>query len=76
MPRSTTSGLHIRPEVAAFYNPQGSLPSVEAEVSVYARGASPRLDFTGFQNRRQREEDERERQLARTPAEDDKEEFK
>jgi hypothetical protein len=61
MHRSTSSGLRITPEVAIFYNYQVSLPSVEAEVSVYAKGAPPRRDVTGFQSHRQREEDERER---------------
>jgi hypothetical protein len=60
MPRSTASGLRITPEVAAFYNYQIHPPSVEAEVSMYAKGAPPRRDFTGFRSRRQREEDERE----------------
>ena len=60
MPRSTTSGLRITPAVAAFYNYQTDPPSVEAEVSFYARGAWPRPDFTGSRSRRQREADERE----------------
>jgi hypothetical protein len=59
MPQSTNAGLRITPSVAAFYNYQISPPSVEAEVKVYAKGAPPRLDFKGFQSRRQREEDER-----------------
>ena len=58
MPRSTASGLRITPSVAAFYNYQIHPPSVEAEVRVYAMGAAPRLDFTGFQSRKQREEDQ------------------
>jgi hypothetical protein len=61
MPRSTSSGLRITPLVAAFYNYQISPPSVEAEVSVYAKGSAPRADFTGFQSRKQREEEERSR---------------
>jgi hypothetical protein len=56
MPRSTTSGLRITPAVAAFYNYQIHPPSVETEVNVYARGAPPRRDFTGFQSRKQHEE--------------------
>jgi hypothetical protein len=60
MPQSTTSGLRITPSVAAFYNYQVSPASVEAEVNVYAKGAPPRRDYTGFRSRRQREEDERE----------------
>ena len=60
MPGSTTSGLRITPAVAAFYNYQISPPSVEAEVNVYAKGAPPRRDFTGFQSRKQREAEERE----------------
>jgi hypothetical protein len=59
MPRSTASGLRITPAVAAFYNYQILPPSVEAEFSVYAKGALPRRDFTGFRSRSQREEDER-----------------
>jgi hypothetical protein len=57
---STASGLRITPEVAAFYNYQIHSPSVEAEVSVYAKGAPPRRDFRGFRSRKQREEDERD----------------
>jgi hypothetical protein len=60
MPRSTASGLHIPPTVAAFYNYQIHAPSTEAEVSVYAKGAPQRPDFTGFRSRKQRAEDERE----------------
>jgi hypothetical protein len=59
MPRFTASGLRITPEVAAFYNYRIHSPSVEAEVTVYAKGAPRRPDFTGFQSRKQREEDER-----------------
>ena len=62
MTRSTASGLRITPAVAAFYNYQIHAPSVEAEVRVYAKGAPPRRDFTGFQSRQQRQEDEREQQ--------------
>jgi hypothetical protein len=54
------SGLSITFAVAAFYNYQPHPPSVEAEVNVYATGAPRRSDFTGFQSRKQREEDERE----------------
>jgi hypothetical protein len=61
MPQSTTSGLRIIPSVAAFYNYQISPPSVEAEVNVYAKGARPRRDFTGFRSRQQREDDARQR---------------
>jgi hypothetical protein len=61
MPRSTASGLNIPPSVAAFYNYQIHAPSVETEVTVYAKGAAPRTDFTGFRSRKQREEDEREK---------------
>jgi len=60
MPRSTASGLHIAPAVAAFYNYRIHPPSAETEVSVYAKGAGPRSDFTGFRSRKQREEDEQE----------------
>ena len=60
MPQSTNSGLHITPSVADFYNYCVSPPSVEAEVNVYAKGAPPSQDFTGFRSRQQREEDERE----------------
>ena len=60
MPRSTASGLRITPTVAAFYNYQIHPPSVEAELCVYAKGAARRADFTGFQSRKHREEDERE----------------
>jgi hypothetical protein len=60
MPRSTAPGVRITPAVAAFYNYRIHPPSVEAEVSVYAHGAPPRQDFTGFRSRKQREEDERE----------------
>ena len=67
MPRSTTSGLRITPSVAAFYNYQVSPPSVDAEVNVYAKGAPPRRDFTGFRSRRQREQDEREQVETRVP---------
>jgi len=59
MPRSTASGLRITPTVAAFYNYQIHPPSAEIELSVYAKGAPPRRDFTGFQSRSQRGEDER-----------------
>jgi hypothetical protein len=68
MPRSTASGLHITPAVAAFYNYQIDPPSVEAEVSVYAKGAPPRRDFTGFRSRKQREEDEREQHAGADPS--------
>jgi len=57
MPRSTASGLRITPAVADFYNYQIHPPSAETELSVYAKGAPPRRDFTGFQSRKQREED-------------------
>jgi hypothetical protein len=60
MPRSTASGLRITPTVAAFYNYQIHPPSVEAELRVYAKGAAPRADFTGFQSRTHRAEDARE----------------
>jgi hypothetical protein len=59
MPRSTASGLRITPTVAAIYNYQIDPPSVQAEVNAYAKGAPTRQDFTGFQSRKQREEDER-----------------
>ena len=65
MSRSTASGLRITPAIAAFYNYQIDPPSVEAELNVYAKGAPPRLDFTGFQTRKQREETEREQHLAK-----------
>lgn len=65
MYRSTASGLRITPAIAAFYNYQIDPPSVEAELNVYATGAPPRLDFTGFQTRKQREENQREHQLAK-----------
>jgi hypothetical protein len=65
MPRSTASGLRITPAVAAFYNYQIHPPSVKAELNVYAKGALPRRDFTGFRSRKQREEDDREQHLAR-----------
>jgi hypothetical protein len=58
MPRSTVPGLRITSAVAAFYNYQIHPRSVEAEVNVYAKGAPPRQDFTGFQSRKQREEDQ------------------
>jgi hypothetical protein len=58
MPRSTAPGLRITPAVAAFYNYQIDPPSVEAKVNVYAKGAAPRGDFTGFRSRKQRVEDE------------------
>jgi hypothetical protein len=57
MPRTTAPGLSITPAVAAFYNYQIHPPSVEAEVSVYAKGVQPRSDFMGFRSRKQREED-------------------
>jgi hypothetical protein len=60
MPRCAASGLSITPAVAAFYNYRIHPPSVETELSVYAKGAPPRPDFTGFQTRKQRDEDERE----------------
>ena len=66
MPRSTASGLRITPAVAAIYNYQIAPPSVEAEVNIYAKGAPPRQDFTGFQSRKQREEEERSRETAQT----------
>ena len=59
IPRSTASGLRITPAVAAFYNYQIHPPSVEIELTVYAQGATPWADFTGFQSRKQREEDAR-----------------
>ncbi|MGB6944335.1 MAG: hypothetical protein WBE37_18175 [Bryobacteraceae bacterium] len=66
MPRSTASGLRITPAVAAIYNYQIDLPLVEAEVNIYAKGAPARQDFTGFQSRKQREEDERSRETPET----------
>jgi len=69
MPRSTASGLSITPEVATFYNYQIDPPSVEAEVSFYAKGSQPRRDCTGFQTRRQREEDQRQDNISRVRAE-------
>ena len=65
MPRSTASGLRITPAIAAYYNYQIDPPSVEAELNVYAKGAPPRRDFAGFQTRQQREEDQREQDLAK-----------
>jgi hypothetical protein len=59
LPRSISAGLRITPAVAAFYNYQIHPPSVEAEVNVYATGAPPRRDFTGFRSRKQREEETR-----------------
>jgi hypothetical protein len=61
-------GLRITPAVAAFYNYQIDPPSVEAEASVYAKSAPPRRDFTGFQSRAQREEDEREQHVDQSSA--------
>jgi hypothetical protein len=58
MHRLTVSGLRITPAIAAFYNYRIHPPSVEAELSVYAKGAPPRRDFTDFQSRKQRKEDE------------------
>jgi hypothetical protein len=49
--------------VATFYNYQVHPPSVETELNVYAKGAPLRPDFTGFRSRKQREDDERERDL-------------
>jgi hypothetical protein len=56
MGRSTASGLRITPAIAAFYNYRIHPPSVEAELSVYAKGAPPRRDFTDFQSRKQQRE--------------------
>jgi len=67
MPKSSASGLSITPAVARFYNYQIDPPSAEAEVSVYAKGAPPWRDFTGFQSRRQRAEDEDEGETPSTP---------
>jgi len=64
MSRSTASGLRITPAIAAYYNYRIDPPSVEAELNVYAKGIAPRRDFTGFQTRKQREEDEREQRRA------------
>jgi hypothetical protein len=44
--------------VAAFYSYQLHPPSVEAEVNVFAKGAPVRQDLTGFQTRKQPEEDD------------------
>jgi hypothetical protein len=65
MPRSTASGLSITPAVAGFYNYQISPKSVEVEVNIYAKGAPPREDFTGFQSRKQRAEDDRQQDIAK-----------
>jgi hypothetical protein len=59
MPRFTSSGLRITPQIAAFYNYQIHPPSAETERNVYAKGSPPRKDFTGFRSRKQRDEDER-----------------
>lgn len=64
MPRSTASGLSITPTVAGFYHYQIHPPSVETELNVYAEGAAPRSDFTGFQSRKQREEETAGQDLA------------